>query len=199
MADELYIFPDRAAFRSWLEENVAQEGVWLIFGKKGGPKTLTAAQALEEALCFGWIDGQMESLGEDRYRKYFAPRRPQSKWSEKNRKLAETLEAEGMMTDHGRRAIDAAKKHGTYEGAPRAAITDEQIEALKDVLRPYAKALASFEAMTPSHRRAYTGSYFATKTEEGRRKQLERLVERLNLGLNPMESLAKKKAEMGAE
>ncbi|MDL2319152.1 YdeI/OmpD-associated family protein [Eubacteriales bacterium OttesenSCG-928-A19] len=197
MAEELLCFEDRAAFRAWLEENVGRTGVWLVFGKRGGPRTLTAAQALEEALCFGWIDGQMESLGEDRYRKYFAPRGPRSKWSEKNRGLAARLEAEGRMTDHGRRRIDEAKARGTYEGAPREAITGAQVEALRDALRPYEAALAGFDGMTPSAQRAYTGGYFAVKTEAGRQKKLAGLVERLELGLNPMESLVKRKAEAG--
>ena len=194
--DEQLLFSDRASFRLWLENHVENPGVWLVFGKKNGPKTLSAAQALEEALCFGWIDGQMESMGEDRYKKYFAPRRPQSKWSEKNRKLAEKLETQGLMTQHGRKKIDEAKARGSYEGEPRAAISDEQVEALRAALRPYETALANFDRMTPSVRRAYTGGYFSAKTDQGREKQLARLVERLNLNLNPMESLAKKMAEL---
>ncbi len=72
-------FASREDFRSWLEEHGASSGgVWLLFGKPGGPKTLKAGEALEEALCYGWIDGQMKSIDETRYRKYFARRRPDS-------------------------------------------------------------------------------------------------------------------------
>ncbi|MDR2932819.1 MAG: hypothetical protein LBV27_06890, partial [Oscillospiraceae bacterium] len=63
--DDVLLFPDRAAFREWLDKNgESSGGVWLVFGKKGGPKTLKAGEALEEALCFGWIDGQMQSLAD---------------------------------------------------------------------------------------------------------------------------------------
>ena len=194
-AKEDLVFADRAAFRAWLAENVDRPGVWLIFGKRGGPKTLTAAQALEEALCFGWIDGLMESIDATRYRKYFAPRRPQSKWSEKNRLLAEKLEADGLMTERGRQAIGEAKRRGLFGAGPRMQPDGDQVEAMRALLRPYGKALAQFDGMSPSVRRTYTASYFSLKTEEGRGKRLAQLVERLELGLNPMESLAKRKAD----
>lgn len=196
MAEEL-VFPDRTAFRAWLTENADHPGVWLVFSKDKGLKTISAAHALEEALCFGWIDGQMERLDESRYRKYFSPRREQSKWSEKNRKLAERLEADGLMTPAGRAAMDAARKAGTWEAPARTSITSEQVAELKTLLRPYPVALAHLEAMSPSVQRTYTGAYFSTKTEAGRVKKLAQLVERLELNLDPMASLAKKKAELG--
>lgn len=77
------------------------DGVWLLFGKPGGPKTLKAAEALEEALCFGWIDGQIQSLNAGSYIKYFSRRREKSNWSDKNKGIAERLEKQGIMTDHG--------------------------------------------------------------------------------------------------
>lgn len=195
MTDELLLFPDRASFREWLSAHTDHPGAWLIFSKSKKLKTLTAAEALEEALCFGWIDGQMESIDETRYRKYFSPRRAQSKWSDKNRKLAEKLEAEGLMTDAGRAKIEEAKKNGSYEGNARMTITDGQVEALRRLLSSSETALTNFDSMTPSVRRTYTGAYFSTKTESGRAKKLVQLIERLELNLNPMESLAKKKAE----
>ena len=86
-------FASREAFRSWLSEHgQSSAGVWLLFGKAGGPKTLKAGEALEEALCFGWIDGQMQRIDEKSYRKYFSQRRDRSKWSEKNKALVQVLE-----------------------------------------------------------------------------------------------------------
>ena len=82
-------FADRAAFRRWLEENGrTSAGVWLVFGKAGSAQTVKAGEALEEALCFGWIDGQMKAMDETTYRKYFSRRRENSKWSEKNKARA---------------------------------------------------------------------------------------------------------------
>lgn len=108
---DILAFPDRAAFRAWLETNgTSGDGVWLLFGKKGGPVTLSAGEALEEALCFGWIDGQMQSLDDTSYKKYFSIRRANSKWSEKNKALTERLEESGKMTEQGRSKIEEAKK-----------------------------------------------------------------------------------------
>ena len=76
-------FADREAFREWLSEHcLSSAGIWLLFGKAGGPKTVKAGEALEEALCFGWIDGQMQSIDDQTYRKYFSIRREKSKWSD---------------------------------------------------------------------------------------------------------------------
>lgn len=74
-------FSSREEFRKWLSEHcLSTDGVWLLFGKAGGPKTIKAAEALEEALCFGWIDGQMKSIDDKTYIKYFSMRREKSKW-----------------------------------------------------------------------------------------------------------------------
>ena len=74
--NEILEFADREDFRTWLGEHaLSSGGVWLLFGKPGGPRTIKAGEALEEALCFGWIDGQMQSLDERTYKKYFSQRR----------------------------------------------------------------------------------------------------------------------------
>ena len=101
------LFATREDFRIWLCENATtSDGVWLIFGKVKTIVTLNANEALEEALCFGWIDGQMKSLDDTKYRKYFACRREKSPWSDKNKKIVETLRERNMMTDLGEKAYD---------------------------------------------------------------------------------------------
>lgn len=116
---DLMEFSDRGEFRKWLKEHcLSSAGVWLLFGKAGGPKTLKAGEALEEALCFGWIDGQMQSIDDKAYKKYFSMRREKSKWSEKNKALVKGLEKRGLMTDFGRQKIEEAKKTGS--GTPRS-------------------------------------------------------------------------------
>lgn len=82
--------------------------------------TLLASEALEEALCFGWIDGQMQSLDNTKYRKYFARRTAKSNWSDKNKKLAQSLIEQGKMTQQGMAAIERAKKNGTWDLSGRA-------------------------------------------------------------------------------
>lgn len=100
-------FKNREEFRKWLIENaLSDNGIWIIFDKQKKVSLLGAGEALEEALCFGWIDGQMESIDEKYYRKYFKQRRKNSNWSEKNKKLIEKLESQNIMTKYGREKIN---------------------------------------------------------------------------------------------
>lgn len=187
MKDEILTFSDRAAFRTWLTENGTQsEGVWLLFGKKGGPKTLSANDALEEALCYGWIDGQMKKLDEHSYKKYFASRRANSNWSEKNKKLVEKLEQQGIMTDFGRSKIKEAKENGQWDKPKAPTITEEDIAMVSALLKGTEPAFTNFEAMSLSVRKTYTRAYLDAKTEAGREKRLAWMIERLNRNLKPM-------------
>lgn len=187
VAIEELTFERRSDFRSWLTTHCASdEGAWLIFGKPGGPKTLAASEALEEALCFGWIDGQMQKIDAIAYRKYFCQRRANSKWSEKNKKLAAELEERGLMTEHGRAKIKEAKANGQWDAPKSPAITDEDIERIVEMLVPYETAHANFLRMSPSVRKTYTRAYLDAKTDAGRGKRLAWMVDRLNKNLKPM-------------
>lgn len=180
-------FSDRAAFRAWLHENGSSSpGVWLLFGKAGGPKTLKAGEALEEALCFGWIDGQMQSLDGKTYRKYFSRRRKNSKWSAKNKALARRLEEQGLMTPYGREKIREAKENGRWDAPDPMAVTEEQIAALSALLEGREPAYANFQAMPLSVRKTYTRAYLDAKTDAGRERRLAWITDRLNRNLKPM-------------
>jgi len=86
------VFEKRSDFRKWLEQtDMNSEGVWLIFRKTKSITSITASEALEEALCFGWIDGLIKSIDDEKYKKYFAPRRKGSKWSAKNKEIIARL------------------------------------------------------------------------------------------------------------
>lgn len=181
------IFQDRQAFHEWLENHAADsDGIWLIFGKKNGPKTLSAAEALEEALCFGWIDGQMQSLNDTAYKKYFAHRTVKSKWSDKNKKLTDVLIQKGLMTGQGYAAIEQAKKNGAWDAPTRERIADEQIEAFRELVRPHEPAYSNLLGMTQSVQRTYTGYYLDTKSEATRLNRLNKIIERLDKNLKPM-------------
>ena len=159
-------FSSRSEFRNWLETNcMSSEGVWLLFGKAGGPKTIKAGEALEEALCYGWIDGQMQSLDDKSYVKYFSMRRENSKC---------------------RKKIEAAKKNGQWDKPKAPPITDEQIAVLADILKEYEPAYTNFQAMSPSVKKTYTRAYYDAKTEAGRVNRISWMVERLNKNLKPM-------------
>ncbi len=187
-AAEQLVFPDRGAFREWLQKNHGiDKGVWLVFGKTKGLQTLTASEALEEALCFGWIDGQIRSLGEDKYLKKFARRSKRSRWSAVNQALAGRLIESGRMTEHGLAAIDQAKDAGTW-AAPtrRPVISDGQVEVLIAALQGADLALRNFLRMPPSVRRTFAMAYQDAKKEETRKRRLEWIIERLNANKGPM-------------
>ncbi|WP_410770253.1 YdeI/OmpD-associated family protein [Fontibacillus sp. BL9] len=188
------LFSNRSEFREWLTNHaLSDEGVWLVFGKKDKPVTLKASEALEEALCFGWIDGQMQSMDETTYLKYFKQRGKTSNWSDKNRNLVEKLESQGLMTDLGREKIKIAKQNGRWNPPKSEPLTEEQIQQFEDMLKPHENAYANFIKMSLSARKAYTASYFfGAKTEAGKLKRFNIIIERLILNLNPMESMNKK-------
>lgn len=180
-------FASREAFRSWLSEHgQSSAGVWLLFGKAGGPKTLKAGEALEEALCFGWIDGQMQRIDEKSYRKYFSQRRDRSKWSEKNKALVQVLEERGLMTDFGRAKVEEAKRNGQWYAPNPMAVMEEQIAQLSALLEGHEPAFTNFQAMSLSVRKTYTRAYLDAKTDAGREKRLAWMVDRLDRNLKPM-------------
>ena len=186
-AREQFQFTSREEFREWLKENcLSVQGIWLVFGKKGGPKTLSANEALEEALCFGWIDGLMKSIDEKVYIKYFAQRRNGSNWSEKNKGLIESLEKQGKMTDHGRAKVEEAKKKGKWDAVKPRPFTDEDIAVLSEALKGTEPAYSKFLAMSPSVKATYTAAYLAAVAEETRARRLVKIIERLNNNLKPM-------------
>ncbi len=185
--DKLLTFTDRQAFRDWLGKHGAESnGVWLLFRKKGKSVTLSAGDALEEALCHGWIHGQMKSLDDNSYKKYFARRLPKSKWSVKNKELAQTLMEKGLMTRQGLEAIERAKKNGLWDDAKRVIIIDKKIQMFRKIIQPYEPAYTNLLAMSHSVQRTYTGFYLDAKSDKTRQARLEKIIDRLNRNLKPM-------------
>ncbi len=185
--DEQILFTDREEFRKWLMENHStSKGMWLVFGKAGKLQTLKANEALEEALCFGWIDGQFNSIDDAKYLKKFTPRRRGSKWSERNRDIANRLTKNGRMTESGMIAIELAKRDGTWDTPKQEPISESQIEVLVSALHGAEPALSNFLKMPLSVRRTYTAMYLDAKKEETRIKRLGKIIERLNENKKPM-------------
>ena len=187
MVSDIMEFANRKEFRQWLYEHCqSNAGVWLLFSKAGGPKTLKASEALEEALCFGWIDGQMQRIDGKTYKKYFSLRRENSKWSEKNKALVKRLEEQGLMTDWGRTKIEEAQINGQWDAPKSPTVTEEQIAFLSGLLKMYEPAYTNFQAMSLSVKKTYTRAYFDAKTDAGREKRIAWMVDRLNKNLKPM-------------
>lgn len=128
----------------------------------------------------------MQSIDEKSYQKYFSQRRENSKWSEKNKALVKELEERGLMTDYGRKKIEEAKQNGQWDAPKPSAVTEEQITQLAALLEDYELAYTNFQAMSPSVRKTYTKAYLDAKTEEGRKKRIAWMVDRLNRNLKPM-------------
>ena len=181
------LFPSRNDFRTWLVENAKMSaGVWLVFGKTKEVVSLTANDALEEALCFGWIDGQMKSIDNTKYLKYFARRREKSPWSDKNKKMVEILRERGTMTELGEQAVEIAKRNGEWDTHKRNAITDEHVETFAKKLVGISPAHENYNKMSRSVRLSYTGRYLSFKSEEARQRDFEKIIDRLNKNLKPM-------------
>jgi uncharacterized protein YdeI (YjbR/CyaY-like superfamily) len=139
------LFPTRDSFRAWLKENAeTSEGVWLVFGKMKAVITLSASDALQEALCFGWIDGQMRSIDETKYHKYFTRRHKKSVWSEKNKKIVGAPRQKGMMTELGERTVEIAKTNGIWNAPKDDLVINEQETAFLAICQVYHRLTKTF-------------------------------------------------------
>lgn len=168
----LYIH-DRAAWRAWLEENHAREReVWLVYYKKhtNRPRILYD-DAVEEALCFGWIDSTVRRLDDDSYLQKFTPRKRKSNWCESNVKRARRLIAEGLMTKAGLDAI--AEGALDVEFVPRPQSKEVEVPRFVcDALKRTPKAWENFSTLAPSYRREYVNWINEAKRDETRERRL---------------------------
>jgi uncharacterized protein YdeI (YjbR/CyaY-like superfamily) len=189
MAVELpeLVLPDAAAWRAWLEENHASsDGVWLVLTRKGGTiTTLTYDGALDEALCFGWIDGQGRSRDAESSFQRMTPRRSRSRWSARNVGHIDRLEGEGRMTDAGRAQVEAAKADGrwdeAYGGQASAVVPDDLAAAL--AANPAAQAW--WDVLTSTNRFAFIYRITSLKRPENRARKIVTMVEALGRGETP--------------
>jgi len=167
-------FGNRKEFRKWLEINhSSSSGIWIVFAK--GNKEFTANDALEEAICFGWIDGLMKSIDESKYRKYFSRRIDKKKWSDKNKAIYKRLNDEGLITGLGIEAYqDNDKKKDIVD---KNKLHEANIQRLEDVLNMESDTLRLFENSSPSRKKQLAGFYCEAKTEETRRKRKEKIIE----------------------
>jgi uncharacterized protein YdeI (YjbR/CyaY-like superfamily) len=178
--EEQLMFPTREDFRQWLTKNHANKSsFWVILGKGGKVKTLTADEALEEALCYGWIDGLIKSVDASRYMKKFSPRRKGSNWSARNKAIVERLIKDGKMTPIGLKAIEEARKNGTWDAA-RAPTPDSAIEQLIKDINGAEPALSNYTNMPERVRRIYAGYYAAAKKEETRVNRIKKIIGELD-------------------
>ncbi|HSA22088.1 MAG TPA: YdeI/OmpD-associated family protein [Myxococcota bacterium] len=184
---EQLLFASKEDFRKWLGENcLTSKGVWLLFGKAGGPVTLTPKEALEEALCFGWIDGLKRALDGLRYQQRFTPRRPDSVWSASNKERVARLLAARRMTRAGLALVEAAKERGLWDEVPEGARPIQGLPAeLAAALAGDDRARAGFEALAPSYRRLYARWVAAARRPDTRARRVRTVLARARAGLRP--------------
>ena len=171
---------DQDAWREWLEANHTREdGVWLKFAKKTSPTpTVTYDEALEEALCYGWIDGQSRGLDDHFYLQRFTPRRRRSKWSRLNRERATRLIEAGRMSPAGLAQVEAAQSDGRWDAAYEPQSQATVPPDFQRALDANPKAAAFFATLTGSARYAFLYRLHHT-TAAARRERMDRYVELL--------------------
>ena len=177
-------FADAAAFEAWLEENVSHEpGVWLKIAKKAsGIQSLTADEAVDIGLCFGWISGQRRSLDDDHFLQKYVPRRKRSVWSQVNVAKVEELTAAGRMRPDGVAEVEAAKADGRWEAAYESQRNAKVPAELEAALAENPAAARAFEALNRSERYNAIHRLLIARTPEARAAGVERIVAELASG-----------------
>lgn len=172
-------FNTRAEFRRWLEHHHDKEdGLWLVYYKKHTKiPTISYDEAVEEALCFGWIDSKVQTVDELRYRQFFTPRRPRSVWSLMNKKRVKKMIDAGLMTPAGLKAVEAGKKSGAWQKAYGTTKKVEMPDDLKTVLMKNPPALENFNNFAPSYRLIYITWVARAKRPETVKNRIEKVLE----------------------
>jgi uncharacterized protein YdeI (YjbR/CyaY-like superfamily) len=186
MADDLprVPFESEQAWETWLEANhTTSPGLWLQIAKKdSGIPTVTYAEALQVALCFGWIDGQKGALDDKYFLQRFTPRRPKSKWSQINREHIARLTAAGRMRPAGQREVDAAKADGRWDAAYAPASTITVPDDFQAALEARSEAAAFWATLNGTNRYAILYRIGDAKKPETRARRIEQFVTMLAEG-----------------
>jgi uncharacterized protein YdeI (YjbR/CyaY-like superfamily) len=185
-SDELPVIPfeSREAWERWLEANhESPSGLWIKFAKKAsGVETVVYAEAVEVALCFGWIDGQVARFDDDWYLQRFTPRRPRSKWSQINVERADSLIDQGLMRPAGLREVERAKADGRWDAAYASPSKIEVPDDLRAALDANPAARDFFETLDANNRYAILYRIHDAKRADTRARRIERFVGMLERG-----------------
>jgi uncharacterized protein YdeI (YjbR/CyaY-like superfamily) len=175
------LFKNQKAWEAWLTKNEsASSGIWLRLGKKSASlKTVTYQEAVEVALCYGWIDGQSKGFDDESWLQRFSPRGPKSIWSKINRSKALVLIKSGRMRPGGLAAIETAKKNGQWKGAYDSHRTATPPADLQKALNKNPGAKTFFASLDSQNRYAVLFRIQTAKKADTRKKKIEKLVEML--------------------
>ena len=172
-------FRHRDQWRKWLENHHSTETeVWLIvYRKEYEDQGLILGEAVEEALCFGWIDGKLKSLDERRYMLRYSPRKPNSIWSISNIQRVEKLIVEGKMTEAGYRKIVEAKENGEWDAAIRRERVDVIPRELESALRKIDGAISAYQSLPDSRKKQYIYWLQTAKQEATKQRRIQKIVQ----------------------
>ena len=175
-------FSSQAAWRAWLDANHAIErGIWLMLAKQAsGMSSVTYAEAVDSALCYGWIDGQKKAMDDMWWLQKFTPRRPKSPWSKINRQKAEQLIESGAMQPAGLRAFEAAKADGRWARAYDSPATSTIPPDMQAALDANVEAAAFFATLDSRNRYAILYRIQAARRAETRTNRIEQFVAMLS-------------------
>ena len=180
-------FKNREEFRKWLEKNHAkQTELWLLFYKvHTNKKSVRYAEAVEEALCFGWIDGIVKRIDDERHAQRYTPRKPRSYWSNVNKERAKRMIEQGKMTDAGLVKIKEAKKSGWWKRAYSFEVENIMSPEMKTVLMSDKEAWNNFQNFGKSYQNTYIFYVNYAKREETKKKRMQIVLERAKKNIPP--------------
>lgn len=180
---QLYV-KTKDEWRKWLSINHDKEvEVWLIFFKKNtGTPSLEYETAVEEALCFGWIDSIIKKIDDTKYARKFTPRKDNSKWSEINKKRVAKIIKKGLMTEFGFSKIDAAKKTGYWNKVEKLNISFDLPEEFTQALKQNKKAKTFFEKLAPTYQKHFIGWIVVAKRQETKERRIKESISLLEKG-----------------
>jgi len=169
---------DRKEWRKWLKTNhLSEKEIWMIYFKKHtGKDSIPYEDAVEESLCFGWIDSIVKKIDDERYMQKYTPRSKTSQWSFINKKRAQKMIKKGKMTKYGFEKINNAKKKGHWESDSKA------IKEILEAIEKDPKAFKKFNSLPPSQQKQHLGWAASAKKQETRKKRTQEVISKLANG-----------------
>ncbi len=174
----------RMEWREWLEHNYSnRDEVWLVIYKKdSGKQTITKIEALDDAICFGWIDSLVKGIDDEKYMQKFTPRKPDSQWSEVNKKRVSKLEEAGLIEAPGQVLIDHARATGEWDVIRTSPNQFEISRVLASALEASIGLRNKWDKLPPSHRQQYLGWIAQAKRETTRQNRIKKCINMLTSG-----------------
>jgi len=186
--DDAFCFANRDEWRDWLFQNhTISNEIWIVYHKKKSRfKSITYNEAVEEALCFGWIDSTVRTIDEERYMQKFTPRKKKSVWANTNKERVKKMIDIGKMTEFGMAKVEEAKANGNWEKSYGSAAKNKDIpKDLMEALSSNKIAYTNFMNFAPSYQRTYVFWIQFSKKEETRKRRIQKVVEFAEQNIKP--------------